>query len=60
MCGRYYRRSDRQRTTDAFKGRKLPPNFELPPDFNIAPKTLELIIRPDTATDGQMSNPGDR
>lgn len=50
MCGRYYRRSDKQRIADAFKVGKLPPNFELPPDYNIAPSTFQPIIRPDHET----------
>jgi hypothetical protein len=34
MCGRYYRQSDKQRIAEAFKVGKLPPGFELPPDYN--------------------------
>lgn len=44
MCGRYYRRSDKQRIAEAFKVGKLPPSFELPPDYNIAPSTLQPIL----------------
>ena len=50
MCGRYYRRSDKQRIAEAFKVGKLPPGFELPPDYNIAPSTYQPIIRPDHET----------
>jgi putative SOS response-associated peptidase YedK len=50
MCRRYYRRSDKQRIAEAFKVGKLPPGFELPPDFNIAPSTFQPIIRPDPET----------
>jgi putative SOS response-associated peptidase YedK len=45
MCGRYYRRSDKQRIAEAFKVGKLPPGFELPPDYNIAPSTFQPVIR---------------
>jgi hypothetical protein len=31
MCGRYYRRSDKQRIAEAFKVGKLPPGFASPP-----------------------------
>jgi putative SOS response-associated peptidase YedK len=50
MCGRYYRRSDKQRIAEAFKLGKLPPDFELPPDYNIAPSTFQPIIRVDPET----------
>ena len=50
MCGRYYRRSDKQRIAEAFKVGKLPPGFELPPDYNIAPSTYQPIIRADAET----------
>jgi len=36
MCGRYVRRSDKQRIAEAFHVGKLPEGFILPPDFNIA------------------------
>ena len=52
MCGRYYRRSDKQHIAEAFKVGKLPPGFELPPDFNIAPTTFQPIIR-SSAEDGE-------
>jgi putative SOS response-associated peptidase YedK len=45
MCGRYYRRSDKQRIAEAFKVGKLPPGFILPPDYNVAPTTDQPIIR---------------
>jgi putative SOS response-associated peptidase YedK len=50
MCGRYYRRSDKQRIAEAFKVGKLPPGFELPPDYNIAPSTYQPVIRADVET----------
>jgi putative SOS response-associated peptidase YedK len=50
MCGRYYRRSDKQRIAEAFKVGKLPPGFELPPDYNIAPSTFQPVIRSNVET----------
>jgi hypothetical protein len=50
MCGRYYRRSDKQRIAEAFKLGRLPEGFELPPDWNIAPSTNQPIIRSDPET----------
>ncbi len=45
MCGRYFRRSDKQRIAEAFRLGKLPPGFVLSPDFNIAPSTFQPVIR---------------
>lgn len=46
MCGRYYRRSDKQRISEAFHLGKLPDDFVLPPwDYNVAPTTHQPIIR---------------
>jgi putative SOS response-associated peptidase YedK len=45
MCGRDYRRSDKQRIADAFKLGKLPDDFVLPPDYNVAPATFQPVIR---------------
>jgi putative SOS response-associated peptidase YedK len=50
MCGRYYRRSDKQRIADAFKLGKLPYDFVLPPDFNVAPSTFQPVIRANRET----------
>jgi putative SOS response-associated peptidase YedK len=50
MCGRYYRRSDKQHIAEAFKVGKLPPGFELLPDYNIAPSTFQPIVRPNRET----------
>jgi putative SOS response-associated peptidase YedK len=44
MCGRYVRKSDKQRITEAFKLGKLPPDFVLPPDYNVAPQTFQPVI----------------
>ncbi len=46
MCGRYYRRSDKQRIAEAFHLGKLPDEFVLPPwDYNVAPTTFQPVIR---------------
>ena len=45
MCGRYLRRSDKQRIAEAFKLGKLGEDFVLPPDYNIAPTTFQPVIR---------------
>jgi putative SOS response-associated peptidase YedK len=46
VCGRYYRRSDKQRIAEAFKVGKLPDGFVLPPwDYNVAPTTFQPVIR---------------
>ena len=45
MCGRYLRRSDKQRIAEAFRLGELPDDFVLPPDYNIAPATFQPVIR---------------
>ena len=45
MCGRYYRRSDKQRIAEAFHLGKLPDGFVLPPDYNVAPSTFGLAFK---------------
>ena len=45
MCGRYLRRSDKQRIAEAFRLKQLPEGFVLQPDFNIAPSTFQPVIR---------------
>ena len=46
MCGRYYRRSDKQRIADAFELGTLPDDFVLPDwDYNVAPATFQPVIR---------------
>jgi putative SOS response-associated peptidase YedK len=44
MCGRYYRRSDKQRIAEAFR-LGFPTTFEILPSFNIAPQTLQPVVR---------------
>ncbi len=45
MCGHYLRRSDKQRIAEAFTSGKLPNEFVLPPDYNVAPTTFQPVIR---------------
>jgi putative SOS response-associated peptidase YedK len=46
MCGRYYRRSDKQRIAEAFSVGELDINFVLAEwDFNVAPTTFQPVIR---------------
>jgi putative SOS response-associated peptidase YedK len=45
MCGRYYRRSDKQKIAEAFHATKVG-DFPLPPwDYNVAPTSMQPIIR---------------
>jgi putative SOS response-associated peptidase YedK len=45
MCGRYYRRSDKQKIAEAFHATKVD-DFVLPPwDYNVAPTSMQPIIR---------------
>ena len=46
MCGRYYRRSDKQKLGDAFRLGKLTDlPLEASPSYNIAPSTVQPVIR---------------
>jgi putative SOS response-associated peptidase YedK len=46
MCGRYVRRSDKQRIAEAFHVRGNLDGLAMPPDdFNIAPSTFQPVIR---------------
>jgi len=45
MCGRYLRRSDKQRIAEAFRLGELPAGFVLPPDYNVAPTSVQPVIR---------------
>jgi putative SOS response-associated peptidase YedK len=48
MCGRYVRRSDKQRIVDYFHtGATV---FDIPPSYNIAPTTFQPVIRLDCDT----------
>jgi putative SOS response-associated peptidase YedK len=45
MCGRYYRRSDKQRIAEAFRLGKLTDlPLEVSPSFNIPPTTMQSVI----------------
>jgi putative SOS response-associated peptidase YedK len=45
MCGRYYRKSDKQKIADAFHVKHVE-DFPLPPwDYNVAPTTMQPVIR---------------
>lgn len=45
MCGRYYRRSDKQKIAEVFHVSQVE-DFPLPPwDYNIAPSTMQPIVR---------------
>ena len=56
MCGRYYRRSDKQRIAEAFKI-GVPPSFEILPDFNVAPATMQPVIAEDRDTGERILQP---
>jgi putative SOS response-associated peptidase YedK len=52
MCGRYVRRSDKQRIAEAFHVRNDVSGLAMPPeDYNIAPSTFQPVIR-DSREDG--------
>jgi putative SOS response-associated peptidase YedK len=49
MCGRYQRRSDKLRITEAFArgevhGLMVEPDLALAPDYNVAPQTMQPVI----------------
>ena len=51
MCGRYYRRSDKQRIAEAFQIAKNVDDIVLPPwDYNVAPTTHQPVVRADRDT----------
>jgi putative SOS response-associated peptidase YedK len=51
MCGRYLRRSDKQRIAEAFHVAKGLADLVLPPwDYNVAPTSFQPVIRPDRDT----------
>jgi putative SOS response-associated peptidase YedK len=50
MCGRYYRKSDKQTIAEAFRVREVP-DFALPDaDYNVAPSTFQPVIRNNNET----------
>jgi putative SOS response-associated peptidase YedK len=44
MCGRYYRRSDKQRIAEAFRI-GVPPSFDILPSYNVAPQSFQPVVR---------------
>ena len=44
MCGRYYRRGQKQEIAERFRLGKLP-DFAVAPDYNVAPTTFQPVIR---------------
>src|SRR5271170_292907 len=51
MCGRYHRRSDKQRIGDAFNISDLPSSLIISEaDYNVAPTTFQPVIRNDRET----------
>src|SRR5258708_3138684 len=44
MCGRYFRRSDKQQIAEAFR-LGLPTSFEILPSYNVAPQTFQPVVR---------------
>ncbi len=45
MCGRYYRRSDKQRIAECFSAHPTSDLTDLVPDYNVAPTTFQPVIR---------------
>ena len=45
MCGRYYRRSDKQELAEHFAADTEPDLTDLIPNYNIAPTTFQPVIR---------------
>ena len=44
MCGRYYRRGQKQELAERFRLGKLP-DFPVGPDYNVAPTTFQPVVR---------------
>lgn len=49
MCGRYFRRSDKQRIADAFRA-GIPSTLEILPSYNVAPSSMQPVIVEDRDT----------
>ena len=43
MCGRYYRRSDKQKIAEIFRT-GVPTTFEILPSYNVAPQTFQPVV----------------
>lgn len=52
MCGRYFRKSDKQRIAHAFRI-GVPPTFEILPSYNIAPASMQPVV----LEDGESGEP---
>jgi putative SOS response-associated peptidase YedK len=49
MCGRYYRKSDKQKIAEAFHlGNPSDLPLEVAPSYNLAPTTMQPVIVDDT------------
>jgi putative SOS response-associated peptidase YedK len=44
MCGRYYRRSDKQRIAEAFRV-DLPTSFDILSSYNVTPQSFQPVVR---------------
>jgi putative SOS response-associated peptidase YedK len=44
MCGRYFRRSDKQRLAEAFRA-GVPATFDILPSYNVAPQSFQPVVR---------------
>src|SRR4051794_4913229 len=43
MCGRYFRRSEKQKIAEAFRT-GVPTTFEILPSYNVAPQTFQPVV----------------
>lgn len=51
MCGRYQRRSDRQRIAEAFQAGEVDDfAFQLAPSYNVTPQSMQPLVRLDSET----------
>jgi len=56
MCGRYYRRSDKQRIAEAYRLGEIPFDLVLPDwNFNVAPTSFQPVIRLRCEADGRLA-----
>lgn len=45
MCGRYLRKGDKQKIAEAFHVRDVPASLVVAPDYNVAPTSMQPVIR---------------
>jgi putative SOS response-associated peptidase YedK len=58
MCGRYLRRSDKQRIAETFRVAKGLEDLVVPPcDYNVAPTTFQPVVREDREGAGSFGQP---